>query len=82
VTAEAMLHGLDVTSLLAGVRGRPAADRGAVLDAVVSVSQLAVELADVIEALDVNPLVVSASGALAVDALVVPVHHPNGPTLK
>ncbi len=81
VTADAMLDGLDLTSLLAGVRGRPAADRRAVLDAVVSVSQLAVELADVIEALDVNPLVVSARGALAVDALVVPVHHPNDPTL-
>jgi hypothetical protein len=76
-----MLDGLGVASLLAGVRGRPAANRHAVLDALVLVSQLAVELADVIEALDVNPLVVSATGALAVDALVVPVHHPNDPAL-
>lgn len=48
----------------------------AVVDAVLAVSQIAVELGDVIEALDVNPLIVSPSGAIAVDALVIPRSSP------
>lgn len=70
--AREMLAGLVVDRLLDGVRGRPAADRSAVVDAVLGVSQLAVELGDVIVALDVNPLIASESGVVAVDALVFP----------
>ncbi len=69
--AAALLDRLDVEALLAGVRGRPPADRDAVIRAVMSVSQLAVELGDVIEAFDVNPLIVGAGGAVAVDVLIV-----------
>ena len=72
VSAGVMLDGLGIQRLLAGVRGRPPVDRGAVVDALIAVSQLAVELGDLIEAMDVNPLVVSSAGVLAVDALVVP----------
>jgi hypothetical protein len=43
-----------------------------VVDAVVAVSQIAVELGDVIEALDVNPLIAGPDGAVVVDTLVVP----------
>ena len=39
---------------------------------VVAVSRLAHELADEIGALDLNPVVVTPGGAVAVDALVVP----------
>lgn len=67
-----LLDGLVVDRLLAGVRGRPPADRDAVVRAVLAVSQLAVELGDALEALDVNPLVATPAGAVAVDALVVP----------
>jgi acyl-CoA synthetase (NDP forming) len=67
-----MLAGLVVDRLLDGVRGRPAADRDAVLDAVLAVSQLAVELGDRLDALDVNPLIATADGAVAVDVLVIP----------
>jgi acyl-CoA synthetase (NDP forming) len=70
--AGGLVAGLPAAQLLDGVRGRPAADRAAVIDAVVSVSQLAVELGDAIEAVDINPLIAGPSGAIAVDALVIP----------
>jgi hypothetical protein len=38
----------------------------------VGVGRLAHELGDEIEAVDVNPLVVTTGGAIAVDALVIP----------
>lgn len=70
--ARGLVAGLPAAQLLDGVRGRPAADRAAVIGAVVSVGQLAVELGDVIEAVDINPLIAGPSGAIAVDALVIP----------
>jgi hypothetical protein len=54
------------------VYGLTDADLDAVLDAVVALGQLAVELGDCLAALDVNPLIVTSNGAVAVDALVVP----------
>jgi acetate---CoA ligase (ADP-forming) len=44
----------------------------ALVAAVHAVSQLAVELGDRIEGLDVNPVIVGPDGAIAVDALVIP----------
>jgi hypothetical protein len=71
--AEQLVEGFDVVStLLGGVRGNPASDKTAVVDALVALGQLAIELGDVIEALDVNPLICGPSGAVAVDALVQP----------
>ncbi len=69
--AEAMLSRLRVRAVLDGVRGRPGVDIDAVTDAVVALSTLAVELGDLVDALDVNPLVCGPGGAVAVDALVV-----------
>jgi acyl-CoA synthetase (NDP forming) len=71
-TAGEMLDALDVSRLLAGVRGAPPADRAAVLDAVVAVSRIAVELGDMLAAVDLNPLIVTAAGAVVVDTLVLP----------
>ncbi len=71
--AGRMLDRLPAARLLAGIRGREPANRTAVVHALLALSQLAVELGDGIEALDVNPLVVSSTGAIAVDALLVPV---------
>jgi acyl-CoA synthetase (NDP forming) len=71
-TAGEMLDGLDVSRLLAGVRGAAPADRAAVLDAVVAVSRIAVELGDMLAAVDLNPLIVTAGGAVVVDTLVLP----------
>jgi hypothetical protein len=59
--------------LLDGVRGAPAANVDAVARALVRLSALALDLGDLIEALDVNPLIAGSAGCLAVDALVVPV---------
>ncbi len=70
--ARALLGRLRVRPLLDGVRGAPAADVDAVVDALVALSTLAVELGDDLAALDVNPLLCGPGGAVAVDALVVP----------
>jgi acyl-CoA synthetase (NDP forming) len=71
-SAEAMIDRLPSSRLLRGHRGRPACDLDAVVDALLAMSQLAGELGDHIEALDVNPLIVSSTGAVAVDVLVTP----------
>ena len=70
--AAGLVARLRLSELLAGHRGRPALATGSLVDAVVAFSQLAHELGDLLEAVDVNPLVVGPDGAVAVDALVVP----------
>jgi acetate---CoA ligase (ADP-forming) len=70
-TARSMLDRLAVRPLLDGGRGAPPADLGAVADAVVALSVLAVDLGDHLAAVDVNPLVAGPHGCVAVDALVV-----------
>jgi acyl-CoA synthetase (NDP forming) len=72
-TARQMIGELRVHKLLSGVRGAPSADLAAVARAVASVSELAVDLGDRLLALDVNPLICGPNGAVAVDALAVPV---------
>jgi acyl-CoA synthetase (NDP forming) len=73
-TARSMVGGLRVARLLAGYRGSAPADVDALVDVVVALGQLAVELGDHLEAVDLNPVVVgpAGSGALVVDALVLP----------
>lgn len=67
-----------IAKLLAGYRGRPPADLGAVHDVLVAVSQLATDCAEIVE-LDINPLLVDADGVLAVDARVrVSAERPGG----
>ena len=61
--------------VLAGSRGQPAADLGAIADAITALSRLACDLGDAVEALDINPLICTPSGAVAVDALLIP--HPR-----
>jgi acetate---CoA ligase (ADP-forming) len=70
--ALAALHRLRLAPVLAGTRGQPAADLGAVADAIVALSGLAGDLGDVLDALDINPLICGASGAVAADVLAVP----------
>jgi acetyltransferase len=48
--------------LLAGARGRPAADEEALRDLVVRLSWLAADLGDVVAELDVNPVILGARG--------------------
>ncbi len=67
-----MIHETKGARLLQGFRGRPAADLDALADALVHLSQLAVDLGDLVAALDINPLMVlpAREGVRAVDALV------------
>ncbi len=58
-------------ALLAGARGSERADVTAIVDVVMAVQRLAMDFADVISEIDVNPLVVRPDGAVALDALIV-----------
>ncbi len=66
-----LIDRLAMRPLLDGVRGAPAADVDALAFAVSRLSLLAQDLGDVIGALDVNPVIVSPDGCVAVDALVI-----------
>jgi acyl-CoA synthetase (NDP forming) len=70
--ARSMIDRLKVRPLLDGVRGAPAADVASLAQAVVGLSWLAHDLGDLLEALDVNPVICGPGGCLAVDVLVVP----------
>jgi acyl-CoA synthetase (NDP forming) len=69
--AERMVRELHGFRVLEGVRGAKPFDLGALLDAIMKVQRLAMDLADDIGELDVNPFVVRRRGAVALDALVV-----------
>jgi acetate---CoA ligase (ADP-forming) len=71
-TARQMIAELRIARLLAGVRGAPPANLGAVVRAITGLSELAIDLGGDLEALDVNPLICGPSAATAVDILVVP----------
>jgi acyl-CoA synthetase (NDP forming) len=69
--AVRMLHELAGFKMLEGVRGMPPVDVDALVDVIMKVARLALDLADEIGELDINPLVVRPRGAVALDALVV-----------
>jgi hypothetical protein len=58
--------------VLDGVRGAPPADVDALAYTVSRLSLLAADLGDLLEAIDVNPMIVSPQGCVAVDVLVIP----------
>jgi hypothetical protein len=60
-----------LSRLLGGVRGAEPVDRSAVAVAVAGLSRLALDLDEHVTALDINPLICTAKGAVAVDAMVV-----------
>jgi acyl-CoA synthetase (NDP forming) len=70
--AHRMIREIRGLPLLTGFRGRPAADLGAVADAIMALQRLVLDLGDRIAELDINPLVALPSGVVALDALVVP----------
>ena len=69
--AAAMISRLRFAEVLAGVRGSPPCDLGAIASALVRFCALVTELGDLLEAFDVNPLICGPSGVMAVDALAV-----------
>jgi len=69
-TGLEMLETLRGGPLLSGARGRPAVDRGAVADLIVTLARVAWERPELV-AVDLNPVIAGPDGAIAVDALVV-----------
>ena len=70
-SARVVLAGLRLAAVLAGARGQPRADLDAIADAIAGLSQLACDLGDLLDALDINPLICGPSGAVAADVLAV-----------
>ena len=71
--ARALIDRLAIRPLLAGMRGRAAADIDALADALVRLGALAEAVGDLVGAVDVNPVIAGPGGCVAVDALVEPV---------
>jgi len=69
--ARAMIARLAGAATLGAFRGRPAADVDAAVDVIRRVGQLALDLEDRIAEVEINPLMVTPAGAIAVDAVVV-----------
>ena len=69
--AERMVRELRAFPLLAGARGTKPADLDALVDVIMRIQRLALDLADHVAELDINPLLVKPRGAVALDALVV-----------
>jgi len=66
-----LLDGMRIRPLLAGWRGDPQVDLTALIDVIRAFSTLATELGDAVDAVEANPVIASADGAIAVDALLV-----------
>jgi acyl-CoA synthetase (NDP forming) len=67
----AMVDGLKLAKLLAGYRGRPAADRAALEAAAVALGRFFLDHRARLHDIEINPLMVRASGAVAVDVRVL-----------
>ena len=66
-----MIAGLAGAAMLGEFRGRPAANVDAAVDVIRRIGQLALDLEDRIAEVEINPLMVTPTGAIAVDAVVV-----------
>jgi acyl-CoA synthetase (NDP forming) len=64
-----MIGEVKMHRLLDAIRGEPARDMGALVDALLRLSQLALAHPEIAE-MDVNPLVALERGAVAVDARI------------
>lgn len=70
--ARRLIDALALRPLLDGKRGRPAADVGALAEALARFSVLAADLDGLIGEIDVNPVAAGPHGPVALDALVIP----------
>ena len=66
-----MVEGLKLATLLAGFRGRPAADRGALEAAALALGRFFLDHRARIRDIEINPLMVRRAGAVAVDVRVL-----------
>jgi hypothetical protein len=70
IDAHEMLDGLRGRALLDGWRGAPAADRDAIVAAILAVAEL-ICTQPALQELDINPLRCGPNGAVALDALMI-----------
>ena len=63
--------GLRFSEILGGIRGQPRCNIDAIVSAIVCFSALVADLCEHLAGLDLNPLICSPAGVLAVDALAV-----------
>ncbi|QSE92771.1 acetate--CoA ligase family protein [Rhodococcus pseudokoreensis] len=80
VTARRAIESLRLHKILTGLRGDPGYDIDALVDAVTRFSEMVDDLADILTEVDVNPLIVGRTGAIAADALVA-LHHTAAVTV-
>ena len=66
-----MINRLKIKPLLDGIRGTDICDKQALATALANFSQLAYDLGEFIEEMDVNPIKITAAGCVAVDAMVI-----------
>jgi acetyltransferase len=69
--AGSMIAGLAGAATLGPFRGRPAADVEAAADVIRRIGRLALDLEDRVAEVEINPLMVTPTGAIAADAVVV-----------
>ena len=72
--AEELIGSLKGAAILGGARGRPALDVRSAADAIAALSQLAASRPDLSE-IEINPLLVTPSGTLALDARALSVEN-------
>jgi acyl-CoA synthetase (NDP forming) len=72
--AEELLRSLKGAAILAGARGRPPLDVRAAAESIAALSRLAASRPDLAE-IEINPLLVTPSGALALDARALSVEN-------
>ena len=70
-TARAMLASLKGRALLTGFRGKPGVDIDGLVDTICRLSELAHDLRDIVDQIDINPVIAGAGGVMAADALIV-----------
>jgi acetate---CoA ligase (ADP-forming) len=70
-SARVVLTRLRLAAVLAGTRGQRPADLDAIAAAITGLSELAADLGELLDALDINPLICGPSGAVAADVLAV-----------
>src|SRR4249920_374959 len=74
--AERMLYSLRGAPLMAGARGRPPCDVRAAAEAAVALSRVAASHPEIAE-IEINPLLVTPDGAVALDARVIEIDGTN-----
>jgi acyl-CoA synthetase (NDP forming) len=79
--ALSLLNDLKGAAVLDGVRGAPPADRAALAELIAALSRFAADHGDLIEEIDLNPVIVHAQGQglTVVDALIVKRKHRGDP---